>query len=398
MPLWESSEQPTAQSAYDLAEKHIHASQPDDHIAPTGDRDEYAVWTHSDGARPTRVATLTITTTDGSPVAPRQASGSRDPRIVGGRYRSHYWDREYEVLAISFTAHGVLKFITVRDDQGARTHATCWGERDEILFDPRIAPPTAAGPGALADRCPAYNVRSPHGIVVAVDERRAAVKWIDYRGLQHDTCVLPPALLCAGTLDAAARTRVIHCRRTDTAMPGLIQVVVPHNAEPTIEIRELRIFSSRSSETDTGLTFHTVRDANVALHALADAQEAFQSTFGPDPASAAPAPIPWSSTARSTPRFTVSSTAAPPVSAAPRLRPWLADAHSPPASPQRGRITDQRRLHRIAIPSSLAQYRPQRHRGSRLVRRPSPTISLRPPPVRIRAIRRMLSPWSPITT
>lgn len=31
--------------------------------------------------------------------------------------------------------------------------------------------------------------------------------------------------------------------------------------------------------------FHTVYDANVALHALADAQEAFQSTFGPDPAS-----------------------------------------------------------------------------------------------------------------
>ena len=51
-------------------------------------------------------------------------------------------------------------------------------------------------------------------------------------------------------------------------------------------MRELRISSSRSTETGTGLTFHTVRDANVALHALADAQEAFQSTFGPDPASA----------------------------------------------------------------------------------------------------------------
>jgi hypothetical protein len=30
--------------------------------------------------------------------------------------------------------------------------------------------------------------------------------------------------------------------------------------------------------TDTGRTFHTVLDANGALHALADAQEAFQST------------------------------------------------------------------------------------------------------------------------
>jgi hypothetical protein len=145
MPLWESPEQPTAQSVYDLAEKHIHASQPDDQIAPADERGVYTVWTRSDGARSTRVATLTITTTDGSPVAPRPASGSRDPRVVGGRYRSHYWDCEYEVLAISFTVHGAVEFITVRDDQGARTHATSWDESDEILFDPRIAPPAAGG-------------------------------------------------------------------------------------------------------------------------------------------------------------------------------------------------------------------------------------------------------------
>jgi hypothetical protein len=97
-----------------------------------------------------------------------------------------------------------------------------------------------------------------------------------------------PWLLRAGTLNASARTRVIHCRRTDTALPGATPAALPRNAEPTIEIRELRIFSSRSSDTGTGtgLMFHTVYDANVALHALADAQEAFQSTFGPDPASA----------------------------------------------------------------------------------------------------------------
>jgi hypothetical protein len=145
---------------------------------------------------------------------------------------------------------------------------------------------SAADPAALADLCPAYTVRSRHAIVVAADEHQAAVKWIDYRGLQHDTCVLPPTLLQPGTLNAAARTRVIHCRRTDTALPGATPAVVPHNADPTIEIRELRIFPSRSSEIGTGLLFHTVQDANVALHALADAQEAFQSTFGPDPASA----------------------------------------------------------------------------------------------------------------
>jgi hypothetical protein len=154
MPLWESAEQPTAESAYELAEKHIHATQPDDQIVPADDRGVYAVWAQSDRARSTRVATLIITATDGSPVAPHQTAGPHDPRVVGGRYRNHYWDCEYEVLAISFTAHGVLEFITVRDDQGARTHATSWDERDEILFDPRVAPPAAGGPGADQRRQP----------------------------------------------------------------------------------------------------------------------------------------------------------------------------------------------------------------------------------------------------
>jgi hypothetical protein len=133
MPLWESPEQPTAKSAYDLAEHHIHRSQPDDVIAPIDGWGEYAVWNQAEGVRSTRVATLTITADD-SPARPR------DPRVAGGRYRSHYWGSEYEVLAISFTAYGVLEFITVRDDRGARTHATGWDERDEILFDPRTAP------------------------------------------------------------------------------------------------------------------------------------------------------------------------------------------------------------------------------------------------------------------
>ena len=145
---------------------------------------------------------------------------------------------------------------------------------------------SASDPAALADICPTYTVGSRHAIVVAVDEHQAAVKWIDYRGLQHDTCVLPPALLQPGTLNAAARTRVIHCRRTDTALPAATPAALRHNAEPAIEIRELRIFLSRSSDTPTGLIFHTVQDANVALHAIADAQEAFQSTFAPDPVSA----------------------------------------------------------------------------------------------------------------
>ena len=61
----------------------------------------------------------------------------RDPRVIGGRYRSHYWGDEYTVLAIKFTEHGFLDSITVQDDRGTRTHGTAWDERDQIVFDPR---------------------------------------------------------------------------------------------------------------------------------------------------------------------------------------------------------------------------------------------------------------------
>jgi hypothetical protein len=61
----------------------------------------------------------------------------REPRVVGGRYRSHYWGTEYTVLAITFTECGFLDAITVHDDRGRRTHGTGWDERDHILVDPR---------------------------------------------------------------------------------------------------------------------------------------------------------------------------------------------------------------------------------------------------------------------
>lgn len=135
MPLWESPEQPTAKAAYDLAEHHIHEAQPDDVIAPVDGWGEYDVWNLADGQRSTRVATLTITTTaDDSPAPPR------DPRVVGGRYRSGYWDIDYTVDAIVFDDRGWLTSITVTDKNGSRTHGTYWDPRDEILFDPRNAP------------------------------------------------------------------------------------------------------------------------------------------------------------------------------------------------------------------------------------------------------------------
>ena len=141
-------------SAYELAEKHIHATQPDDQIVPTDDRGEYAVWAQSDRVRSTRVATLTITATDDSPVAAHQTPGRATRASSAAATAVTTGAANTTVLAISFTAHGVLEFITVRDDQGARTHATGWDDRDEILFDPRVAHPDAGGPGADQRRQP----------------------------------------------------------------------------------------------------------------------------------------------------------------------------------------------------------------------------------------------------
>lgn len=79
MPLWESPEQPTAKSAFDLAEHHIHRAQPDDVIAPLDGWGEYAVWNQSGGAPSTRVATLTVTTTTTTTTGYSPAL-TRDPR------------------------------------------------------------------------------------------------------------------------------------------------------------------------------------------------------------------------------------------------------------------------------------------------------------------------------
>lgn len=124
----------TVQAAYDLAEHHIHAAQPDDVIAPVDGWGEYAIWNQTAGARSTRAATLSVSPAEGSGVEPR------DPRRVGGRYRSHHWNIEYTVDAIAFDQYGWLTSITVTDNDGTRTHATYWDPRDEILFDPRTAP------------------------------------------------------------------------------------------------------------------------------------------------------------------------------------------------------------------------------------------------------------------
>jgi hypothetical protein len=80
-----------------------------------------------------------------------------------------------------------------------------------------------------------------------------------------------------------------------------------------------------------------------------------------------------------------------------RLPPWPADTrrtrhHSVGASPISTACTASRSHPRSRSTARGATDRSRRDRS------PSPPITLRPPPRRIRAIRRMLSPWSPITT
>ena len=188
----------------------------------------------------------------------------------------------------------------------------------------------------------------------------------------------------AGTLNAAARTRVIHCRRTDTALPVATPAAWPRNAEPTIKIRGLRIFSARSSDTGTGLKFHTVHDANVALHALADAQEAFQSTFGPDPASAVPgADIVVVYRALYTTVYRLDHLGAAGFSArgACLTTTWAHHRAAPPLQ-----LRDP-----IPAPAAPPATPPIVRAASGGHRRESLCD-------RHRAMRRMLSPWSPITT
>jgi len=147
---------------------------------------------------------------------------------------------------------------------------------------------SAADSAKLAALCATYTHYSIHGIIVAVDGHRVDVKWIDYIGPQRQTYLLDPSLLRAGTLTTGTRTRVFSRRCTAPAQQtGRPYALSPH-AQPSFEIRELKIYASGIRESATGLQFHTVDDANIALHAIADAQEAHQPTFGPDLTSTIP--------------------------------------------------------------------------------------------------------------
>ncbi|MEV1179544.1 hypothetical protein [Nonomuraea sp. NPDC049784] len=49
------------------------------------------------------------------------------PQRIGGRYYNGYWHQEYTVLDIHYDANGKARQITIRDEEGTRTHQTPWG-------------------------------------------------------------------------------------------------------------------------------------------------------------------------------------------------------------------------------------------------------------------------------
>lgn len=60
---------------------------------------------------------------------------NNDPRVVGGRYHSHAFDYDYDVLSIEFDAHGWLQHVTIYDHSNGRTrtHGTAWDKRDRVV-------------------------------------------------------------------------------------------------------------------------------------------------------------------------------------------------------------------------------------------------------------------------
>lgn len=61
------------------------------------------------------------------------------PRKVGGRYRSRYSGKTYEVLAIEPGPRPTWPTwqITVRGEDGQiRSHCTAWEERDQVIAEP----------------------------------------------------------------------------------------------------------------------------------------------------------------------------------------------------------------------------------------------------------------------
>lgn len=127
----------------------------------------------------------------------------------------------------------------------------------------------AAEPADMLALCPTYHVEIPAGVIADIDSHAGTitVKWIDYHGVQDQTCELSPDHFHPATF-------------YDADLPAQ-----PH---PWIEIRDISRYVDHVRDYPTCLRFHTVADANAALYAIAEAADAFDPIIESDPSSAVP--------------------------------------------------------------------------------------------------------------
>mgnify|MGYP005811660001 CR=1 FL=1 len=147
---------------------------------------------------------------------------------------------------------------------------------------------TAADTVAMSRTCATYTCKTTYGCIVAIDAQYVTVEWIDACGPQHTPYPLPPQLLRPATLTAGIRAQALgHHTHMGYHHDHSLATNTP-NDEPSLEIRELKMWANGTREGPTGLRFHTVEDANTALLVIATAHDANQPTCQPDPASVIP--------------------------------------------------------------------------------------------------------------
>ena len=62
------------------------------------------------------------------------------PRVVGGIYRSGYWNKNYTVTAIEITDGTAWTMTVSWEDGRTTTHCTPWdNKRDTVLYTPAAA-------------------------------------------------------------------------------------------------------------------------------------------------------------------------------------------------------------------------------------------------------------------
>jgi len=121
-------------------------------------------------------------------------------------------------------------------------------------------------PAAMASLCPTFHPGVTTGVVVGLNPHTpnaVELRWLDVRGPQTVVYTVHPAQL------APAPPRRRWPRRHAAS----------HNAtghHPPLQIRHVTVTPEHISFASSGLTFHTVADANAALREIRAAREPYK--------------------------------------------------------------------------------------------------------------------------